>query len=122
MTIDYKKYPANWKKEIRPRILLRDNNCCKLCGVENKRLIVRTEKGFLYWPDGMENEAWSLDGLKSVMIVLTIAHLDHDTTNNSDENLAALCQKCHLNYDRVFHKINAAKTIENKKLLQNLFE
>jgi len=33
---------------------------------------------------------------------LTIAHLDHDRDNFDvfDERLAALCQKCHLNYDR----------------------
>ena len=33
-------------------------------------------------------------------IVLTVAHLDRDSTNNDRENLACLCQQCHLNYDR----------------------
>jgi len=27
---------------------------------------------------------------------LTVHHLDMDTTNNDDDNLVALCQRCHL--------------------------
>jgi len=46
--------------------------------------------------------------------VLTIAHLDHDTTNNADENLAALCQRCHLSYDAKLHAANARATKEKK--------
>ena len=30
-----------------------------------------------------------------IVIVLTIAHLDHVPENCADENLAALCQRCH---------------------------
>lgn len=36
MAIDYKKYPANWKTEIRPRILERADNKCEWCGAANK--------------------------------------------------------------------------------------
>lgn len=36
----------------------------------------------------------------SVKIVLTVAHLDRDRSNNDRSNLAALCQRCHLNHDR----------------------
>lgn len=32
-------------------------------------------------------------------VVLTVAHLDHDPTNNDPENLRALCQRCHNRYD-----------------------
>lgn len=34
------------------------------------------------------------------VIVLTVAHLDHDVQNNDLENLKCLCQRCHLNHDR----------------------
>lgn len=74
-----------------------------------------------YWPQGMESEAWSLDGLKSTKIVLTIAHLDQDKTNNDYENLAALCQKCHLGIDLNHHIANARETNRKKKGLQKLF-
>ena len=37
------------------------------------------------------------------MVVLTVAHLDHTPENCDDENLKAMCQRCHLNYDRDHH-------------------
>lgn len=70
------RYPANWK-EIRAKILLRAGNKCEFCGIDNYAI--------------REN------GIK---VVLTIAHLDHTPENCSDENLKALCQKCHNGYDR----------------------
>jgi len=99
MPCNYKNYPPNWHFEIRPRILERDGNKCKFCGVKNYAIGYRDSDGkFVYSNEGR------------LKIVLTIAHLNHDTTYNRDENLAALCQKCHLNYDKEFHKKNAAET------------
>ena len=57
-----------------------------------------------------------------IVIVLTIMHLDHNIENNDYENLAAGCQKCHLNYDKEYHMKNARATNEKKKGLQKLFE
>ena len=34
-----------------------------------------------------------------IQSTLTVAHLDHNPANNSDSNLAALCQACHNRYD-----------------------
>ncbi|GAA2237596.1 hypothetical protein GCM10010401_07230 [Rarobacter faecitabidus] len=36
-------------------------------------------------------------------VVLTVAHLDHTPENCSDDNLRAMCQGCHLHYDREHH-------------------
>lgn len=36
-------------------------------------------------------------------VVLTTAHRDHDPANCRDENLAAMCQSCHLHYDKEHH-------------------
>lgn len=36
-------------------------------------------------------------------VILTTAHLDHDPTRNDPDNLAALCQACHLSYDAAHH-------------------
>jgi hypothetical protein len=44
---------------------------------------------------------------RTVKVVLTTAHLDHDTRNDSDDNLAALCSACHLKYDRADNAIRA---------------
>lgn len=124
MPINYKDYHPEWKTRIRPDILKREDNCCKNCGVENGRIIHRYGKAtddWEYWPEGMESEAWSLEGLKSTKIVLTIAHLDHNKTHNEYDNLAALCQKCHLGIDINHHMKNARETRRKNKGLQNLF-
>ena len=42
------------------------------------------------------------------MVVLTVAHLDHNPANCDDENLRAWCQRCHLTYDAPHHAANAA--------------
>jgi hypothetical protein len=39
-------------------------------------------------------------------VVLTIAHLNHDTTDNRPENLRAWCQRCHNNYDAAHRRRN----------------
>jgi hypothetical protein len=39
-------------------------------------------------------------------VVLTIAHMDHDPTNNAPGNLRALCNRCHLAWDAGYHAEN----------------
>ena len=56
-----------------------------------------------------------------ITIVLTVAHLDHDITNNEMSNLKAMCQKDHLNYDKDLHLENRTKTINSKKSIESLF-
>jgi len=128
MPIDYSKYPKNWKSEIRPYILERDNYCCKFCGVENYSFGYRDNSG--NWVSEKKfNGLNSSDGdilfngkfPKRIQIVLTIMHLDHDITNNDYSNLAAGCQRCHLNYDKEHRKANSRNTNETKKKLQRLF-
>lgn len=135
MPINYKDYPPNWKTEIRPAVLKRAGEIlhpvtkyimqeakCEHCGVENHRLIYRfgKEKGdWELWPEGMESEAWTLDGKKATKIILTIAHLDHDKINHQVklERLAALCQKCHLGHD-IHHHIRNRRNNKNKHNLK----
>lgn len=124
MPIDYKKYPKDWKTVIRPRILERANNCCEFCTKNNQKVRNRT-LGFRG-----ENDAWNeievsmqgdVDaedaqdmGYKLIQIVLTIAHIDHDITNNSDDNLAALCQRCHNRLDIKDRVKNRKETLRIK--------
>jgi len=56
------------------------------------------------------------------MVVLTTAHIDHDPSNNARENLAALCQKCHLAHDLKQHMQSRAKTRREKKRNKELFQ
>lgn len=111
-------YPKNWK-EIRKDILKRANNCCEFCGMPNKSLLMYRDKkihsiikptDFIYdlhknnlcaktWL-GCENR--QLVRYRLALVVLTIAHIDQDPTNNDYSNLRALCQKCHNTLDAPF--------------------
>ena len=86
------RYPKDWKA-IRARILARAGHCCEWCGAAN------------YQPHPVTGSR----------VVLTTAHLDHTPENVSDANLRALCQRCHLNYDRPRHAANAARTRREKR-------
>ena len=93
MPIDYKEYHPKWHLISHLIRKVRAKNKCEWCGVLNGSYRFRPT---------------SPDDFKKVKIVLTVAHLDHDKNNNRFSNLAALCQRCHLNYDRKRH-------VENRK-------
>jgi len=42
-------------------------------------------------------------------VVLTVAHLDHMPEHCDDDNLSAMCQGCHLHYDREHHAETRAR-------------
>lgn len=44
------------------------------------------------------------------VVVLTVAHLNHDPSDTRDEALMAACQKCHLSYDRDQHAETRRRT------------
>jgi hypothetical protein len=48
-------------------------------------------------------------------VVLTVAHLDHTPENCADDNLKAMCQGCHLHYDREHHAETRARTRASTK-------
>ena len=130
-------------KELRERILEREGNACKWCKAPNGEIILRSADGNEYatskdWASG-ELTLWSAENGRllcpcgpwtdldfgdnmPVQIVLTIAHLDQDPTNNPDDNLAALCQRCHNRHDAPHRAKNAAKTRHAKKASADLFE
>ena len=89
MPIDYRQYPKNWK-EIRARILLRAGNRCEGCGLPNGALGVRLPDGAFMETQGQAAGA-SVGGRRVIRIVLTVAHLNHDTGDNCDGNLRAWC-------------------------------
>jgi hypothetical protein len=116
MPIDYSKYPPNWLKEIRPRIMQRANNTCENDGCDFKHLelvwAVRYKGRTTGWfrdfdyanslpKVGEIKNGKVIPNPKQVKVILTIAHLDHDETNHyvTDDRLKAMCQLCHCRYD-----------------------
>ncbi len=55
-------------------------------------------------------------------VVLSTCHLDHDPTNNAADNLAALCQRCHLLNDAPEHQRRRAVTVRARRACGDLFE
>jgi hypothetical protein len=105
-------YPKNWK-ELSLKIRERENNCCKFCGVKNGMFIRRKAKGSFDYLEDAEVKAIyffreaSKKNLYEILkragvtkIILTVAHLDRKLTDHSENNLAALCQRCHLLHDK----------------------
>jgi hypothetical protein len=89
MPVDYRLYPPDWRAISRRIRFERAGNRCEWCGAEN------------YQPHP----------ITGAIVILTVAHLGLPKSDGSpgsradladvrEENLAALCQRCHLNYDR----------------------
>jgi len=55
-------------------------------------------------------------------VVLTVAHLDHTPENCEDSNLKAMCQGCHLHYDREHHAQTSYRTRRAGHAIADLFE
>ena len=53
-------------------------------------------------------------------VILTTAHLNHDPTDCRDENLKAMCQGCHLHYDKDHHAETRKKTLAAKALFKTI--
>ena len=54
-------------------------------------------------------------------VVLTTAHLDHTPENCGPENLKAMCQGCHLHYDKEHHAQTAYRTRKEKAGVTDMF-
>lgn len=52
-----------------------------------------------------------------IKVVLTLAHLNHTPGDDREENLKALCQRCHLNYDREYHRMRRAERKDKERPL-----
>lgn len=112
-------YPHDWKA-IRAEVLERAGHICEFCRVPNYAIGYRDScSHFIEVNNSHQSDLDAEEnGWKVIKIVLTIAHIDHNPQNNgvpgSRPNLAALCQKCHLNYDVTHHVKNARKTRDEK--------
>jgi hypothetical protein len=125
-------YGPVWRNVTRPRILARADNKCEVCGVPDRIMAMRAQgwwskfdgsrRTLLFWYNGTPTEfIWTAPGsdgkplegkllgfpreiCRLVPIVLGVAHLNHKSGDDRDENLKALCQWCHLHYDHTHHR------------------
>lgn len=99
------RYPKDWPEISRRIRIERAQNHCESvpgqppCGAE-------------------QGERHPITG---AIVVLTVAHLDHQPEHCADTNLRALCQRCHNRYDQPHRRKNAAATVRAKKCNGELF-
>lgn len=107
------RYPADWKV-ISGRIRARSGGQCECdgeCGLHRtnpgpRRCIERHGEP-ARWAKGK--------------VILTVAHLNHQPEDCRDENLKAMCQRCHNRYDVPHRRKNRAATHRAKKQNGELF-
>lgn len=86
-------YPTNWRaisKRIRFGRAGGRGECRGECGTDHRGRCA-------------EFHGLSPESFGGRVVVLTTAHLDHDTKCDDPANLRAMCQACHLRYDRERH-------------------
>ncbi len=115
------RYPADWPA-VRERILARAGHRCEHegCNARHRELGYWRGDEWVPLPRALREAGVDRPGqvvacddgtqLKIIMIVLTIAHLDHTPENCADDNLRAWCQRHHLAYDAEHHRANAWRT------------
>lgn len=122
------KYPKDWQA-IRARILVRAEGCCEFLNADGRRcnapdleLVFRLKRNPEIWRTPHGGDCGEADpDCYGVKVVLTVAHLNHDPSDNRDENLRAGCQLHHLRYDVAHHQANARSTRRSKKNNRELF-
>jgi hypothetical protein len=94
------RYPADWKKiSLRIRNVRAAGRCECLgeCGRGTHDGRCPNRNGGSAYGTGSK-------------VVLTVAHLDHTPENCAPANLRAMCQGCHLHYDRDHHAETRTRT------------
>jgi hypothetical protein len=108
MPVDMNRYPKNWP-QISLRIRLRAEGICECegeCGAHHGRCTASN---------------YGLHPVTGSKVIFTVAHLGvdlpdgtkgnkHNKMDVRDENLKAMCQYCHLNFDRDEHLENRKAT------------
>ena len=132
-------YPIDWRELSTTIRFGRAKGRCERCGRPHGKLVSHLPGGLWFdgeadrWRDGrgrlmrtktlpdprLDNE----DGAPARTLVrLACAHLDQNTANNAAENLAALCQRCHLDHDRPWNREKRRLTYLMRRALGDLFD
>lgn len=98
------RYPKDWK-QIADSIRLRADNKCE---------------GSPMFPE-CKAENGKPHPVTGSKVVLTVAHLDHTPENCHPDNLKAMCQRCHLNYDKHHHAQTAYATRKARANTHDIF-
>ena len=129
-------YPIDWRELSASIRFRRAKGRCEGCSRPHGRVVVHLRDGRWWdadvrrWRDGAGRvvrlrllppvEIHGPPGF-TTRVVLATCHLDHDPYNNVPENLAALCQRCHILHDKAEHLRQRRLTYLTRRALGNLF-
>ena len=109
------RYPANWPA-ISGRIRERSGGRCECdgrCGHNHEdeaTILLGRARTRLGEPERCLARNRRVQPITGSRVVLTVAHLDHQPETCADDNLLAMCQRCHLAYDAEHHAETRAAT------------
>lgn len=98
-------YPRNWQaisRHIRKVRAMGRCECEGECGISHVKVCDQT--GSILYDQRCNARNSQPHPITGSQVVLTVAHLDHDPTNNKHDNLRAMCQRCHNRYDAEHRK------------------
>lgn len=104
------RYPAHWKQLSNDIRFNRAGGRCECegeCGLHRGRRCEERHGEPAKWANGK--------------VVLTVAHLDHRPETCDPAKLKAMCNRCHLRYDRGHHANTRFET-SNRKAGQRVME
>ncbi|MBI5671263.1 MAG: hypothetical protein HZC41_24975 [Chloroflexi bacterium] len=119
-------YPANWEEISRRIRYERAGGKCEWCGAPNDTYIRRNRVNPALWELASPEDEPDAQWYRPIKVMLTVHHIGvdkpdgtpgdrHDKLDVRDENLAALCQRCHLFADLDIHIENARQTRRAKR-------
>ncbi|GJE02823.1 hypothetical protein [Methylobacterium isbiliense] len=127
-------YPIDWPQLSDVIRFHRAQGRCEACNRPHLQRVFHLGDGRWWdaesgcWRDGQGRrlrgrlrKADLLGGVRTTRVVLATAHRDHDPSNNANENLAALCQRCHMLHDRTEHQRRRWFTLFRRKAMGDLF-
>lgn len=129
-------YPIDWPQLSASIRFGRAKGRCEHCGQPHGKVVFHLGDGRWWdedtasWRNGKGKVLSSLPprvpstddaGALTTKVVLAMAHLDHDPSNNRPGNLKALCQRCHMAHDRPEHQRRRRLTLRMRKAIGDLF-
>lgn len=125
-------YPIDWPELSNLVRFKRAKGRCEHCDRPHGKTVLHLGDGRWWdaerrcWRDGKGRRVRAPGGdllasVRSTRVWLACAHLNHDPTYSPQHNLAALCQRCHMNHDAPEHRWRRWWNAYRRRAIGDLF-
>lgn len=121
MPMDRKRYPEDWEA-ISRRIRERAGGRCECAGECGHDHSIEPTGDPAAWGYRCNARDGRPNPVTGRTVILTVAHLNHTPADCRPENLRAMCQRCHLSYDRPRHLATQARNRRARRATGDLFD